>query len=142
MRKTVLALALLGPLAFAPAPFPKSNRQPEPDDLKKLQGDWYRIEYDGQPERPATHTRITGNRLEFVDSSSGYVFTLDVAKRPRRIDIATVPDQTPSFRGVYRIEGDTFTYCIRGNVSDADRPLDFETGKRGAWTAVYVRKKP
>jgi uncharacterized protein (TIGR03067 family) len=144
MRTTLLVLAVSAALAFAPAPFPKPSRHAtDQDDLKKLQGEWYRVEYDGRPERPPLHVRIVNDRLEFISSSGAYVISVDPRKRPKRIDIRNGPDeQPPSYRGVYRLDGDTFTYCLRSNVTEADRPLHFDTGRQGAWTAVYKRSKP
>jgi uncharacterized protein (TIGR03067 family) len=144
MRTTLLALAVAGSLAFAPAPFPKSSRHvADQDDLKKLQGEWYRVEYDGQPERPPLHVKIVHDKLEFVSASGTYVISIDPTKRPKRIDIRNSPEeQTPYYRGVYKLDGDTFVYCLRGGVSEADRPLHFDTGKQGAWTAMYKRTKP
>jgi uncharacterized protein (TIGR03067 family) len=143
MRATLLVLAVFVSLAFAPAPFPKTNRQAaDQDDLKKMQGDWYRVEYDGEPERPPLHVRIVGDRLNFISASGTYTLRLNPTKRPKHIDIGTPDDQTELYRGVYRLEGDTFVYCLRRNVTELDRPLHFDTGRQGAWTAVYKRAKP
>jgi uncharacterized protein (TIGR03067 family) len=143
MRATLLVLAAFGCLAFAPAPFPKTTRHVEQDDLKTIQGDWYRVEYDGQPEQPPLHVRIVGDQLNFISASGSYTLNLNPKKRPKHIDIRNSPnEQSPGYRGVYRLDGDTFTYCLRSNVAEADRPLHFDTGRQGAWTAVYKRSKP
>src|SRR5437763_14137379 len=106
MRTTLLALAVSAALAFAPAPFPKPSRHVEQDDLKAIQGDWYRVEYDGQPEQPPLHVRIVGDQLNFISASGSYTLAVDPKKRPKRIDIRNSPtEQVPSYRGVYRLEG-------------------------------------
>lgn len=142
MRATALAVAILA-LAFAPAPFRKPDRFRAEDDLAKLQGDWLRVRYKGNAEpRPMT-LRAEGGRIRYVPWDNSWTVRLDSTRRPRRIDIVRDDDPTEFYRGVYRFEGDTFTYCIRNNVSEAERPLDFDpTAESGAWVAVFERKKP
>jgi uncharacterized protein (TIGR03067 family) len=141
MRTTALGLAVLA-LAFAPAPFPRPGKYKQEDDLAKLQGDWLRVSYKGQAEpRPLT-LRISGNRMQYVPWDTAWVVKLDTTKRPRRIDIIRQGDPTEFYRGVYRLDGDRFTYLIQNNVSEANRPLDFASPGKGAWVAVFERKKP
>jgi len=64
-----------------------------------------------------------------------------VTKKPKRVDFVRVDGQM-RFRGVYRLEGDTFTYSLLMNVSEAERPLDFDLTRPNAWVGVYKRQKP
>ena len=84
---------------------------------------------------------MTGTRYQYEDFPNVYVLTLDPTKRPKRLDLVRADDPTDFYRGIYRLEGDSFTYCIQDRISEADRPTDFDSGK-GAWVAVFVRKKP
>ena len=142
MRTTALCLAVLA-LAFAPAPLPRPDRGKPEDDLAKLQGDWSRVSYKGRAEQPPLTFRVAGDRTHYLPwADTAWIIKLDATRRPRRIDLVRVGDPAEFYRGVYRLEGDRFTYLIENNVSEAERPTDFASPPRGAWVAVYERKKP
>ena len=142
MRTLALCLATALCLAFAPAPFPKSGRPAgNEDDLKKLQGKWLRVQSNGQPTDRAPAT-ITGDRMQFSSASDAWILKLDATKSPRRIDFVKVGEKGNFYRGVYRVEGDTFTYSIRYGASEENRPLSLDLDKRGdAWVQVYKRQR-
>src|SRR5262249_16818397 len=146
-----LAAAVLS-LGFAPAPLPRPNSTKE--DMKKLQGGWVRVQLtiagrptsDGPNGCPIT---ITGDRLQFPSAADAWTITLDARKKPKWIDYtgATPSMKGTFFRGIYRIEGDTLTICVRQKATEKDRPTDFSPGKpsKGGfehWIQVYKRKKP
>jgi uncharacterized protein (TIGR03067 family) len=139
MRAVVLFVVAVGSLAFAPAPFPRSAQREGGDDLKKLQGTWVRTSLNGKPENVTAH--VKGDRMLYDSKDDAWVITLDTSHKPKRVDFVRV-DGKMNFRGVYRLEGDTFTYSLLMNVNDADRPLDFEATRPGAWVGVYKRQKP
>jgi len=139
MRAIVLLFSL-GSLAFAPAPFPRSpQREGGGDDLTKLQGNWVRTSLNGKADKAIA--RIKGDRMLYDGPGDVWVITLDATKTPRRVDFVRV-DGKITFRGVYRREGDTFTYSLLMNVSEAERPLDFDLNRPNAWVGVYKRCKP
>jgi uncharacterized protein (TIGR03067 family) len=139
MRTMLLVVAALAGLAFAPAPFPR--RRAPVDDLTLLQGKWQRVESHGQVERDGVVVTITGTRMQFPSREDAWTLTLDQNRRPRRIDFAQIGGMKTDFRGVYRIEGDTFTYCVRHGASEAERPLSLDGDQKNVWLQVYRRQK-
>jgi len=144
VRKLVLFLLLLAPLpslAFAPAPFPKPERGlVDVDDVKKIQGTWVRVLHNGQPTSGVIVVKDNVWRAN-IPSDSWYV-KLDATKRPKQIDLVSVNNKDSHFRGVYKLEGDTFTYSVRYRAKEAERALDFEVGKPNASVSVHKRKGP
>jgi uncharacterized protein (TIGR03067 family) len=143
MRTLTLCLAAVLCLAFAPAPFPKSARTASnEDDLTKLQGRWMRVLSNG--DRDHVQVTITGNRMQFPGEAGrdAWILKLDPTRKPRRIDFVHVGDKNSFFLGVYRLEGDTFTYSVRSRASEDNRPLNLDLDKRGdAWVQVYKRQR-
>jgi uncharacterized protein (TIGR03067 family) len=142
MRTLVLFLAVALCLAFAPAPFPKSGRPAgNEDDLKKLQGKWLRVLSNGQPDSK-TLVAIAADRMQFSSATDAWILKLDATRKPRRIDFARVGEKDNFYLGVYRLEGDTFTYSIRSRATEETRPLSLDVENRGdAWVQVYKRQR-
>jgi uncharacterized protein (TIGR03067 family) len=145
MRRLLLPLVTLS-LAFAPAPFPRPD-SPK-DDLKKMQGTWERVALTiggaAHPEAPGQITIvITGTHLQFPSPQDAWTITLDAGKKPRHFDYrgAAPPVQKITFRGIYRLEGDTLTICCVESARGEDRPTKFESLGGQVWLQVYKRKK-
>jgi uncharacterized protein (TIGR03067 family) len=143
MRRVILLLVVLS-VAFAPAPFPKPNRQ---TDLEKLQGEWVTVksvlEGDEVKLTPGRDTAVfKGDQISFVTGgtvSARWTITLGPAQQPRTLDLRGA-GATNFILGIYRLEGDTLTLCNRNLAGGKDRPGDF-TGRKGVWLAVYKRSK-
>jgi uncharacterized protein (TIGR03067 family) len=106
VKSLLLPLAFLS-LSFAPAPFPKPTRPGDTtDDLKKIQGNWVRT--DGN-----LPFRVTNDQLHFTTVGDSWKFTLDQKANPKRIDFVLLQTEKLTYRGIYRIEGDTWTYRVR-----------------------------
>jgi uncharacterized protein (TIGR03067 family) len=131
MRRVLPLLALL-PLAFAPAPFPKTPRRADPSlamsgrwtgnhDLSIREGE---LVYD--PAGPVTNL---------------YRLRVDPRARPAAYDLfhPTNTGDAPEWKGIYKLEGDTLTLCY--NDARRGRPTAFEGPGRGAATEVYHRVK-
>lgn len=139
MRTLALCLLAALSLSFAPAPLPRRDRNSGGDDLAKLQGDWTRVSFNGQPVG-ANLVVVKGDVWRANQPSDSWTMKLDQTKRPKHIDLIHATSKTGgSFRGVYKLEGDTFTYSVGNNVSEENRPRDFETTRPGAWVAVHKR---
>src|SRR5262249_56168430 len=121
------------------APFPKSGRPVREDDLKKLQGRWVRLDSRGHVN-PICMLTIQGNRMQFPNPNEAWIITLDTTKTPRRIDRLKVGQQKDVRVGIYRLEGDTFTFCLGDGPADKDRPPGLEADKRGD-ACVFVDKR-
>jgi len=46
-----------------------------------------------------------------------------------------------SILGIYKLEGDTLTYCYTHTFDETDRPADFKP-QEGVVVAVFKRQKP
>jgi uncharacterized protein (TIGR03067 family) len=143
----MLPLAALVSLGFAPAPVPKPIKpDANKDDLKKLQGAWVRVHLtiNGKPRQANCTITIRGDRLQFPVPSDAWLIHLDPSKKPKVFDYkgATPSVKDIDYRGVYRIEGDTLTICMRQGGAEKDRPHDFDANKQGLWLQVFKRKKP
>src|SRR5262249_25232316 len=138
MRTTALCLIALT-LAFAPAPFPRAKKKTTEDDLARLQGTWERVTLNGQAEPQLTVATIRGDRMQYPSAEDAWILKLDVTRRPKHVDFVHVQEKM-HFRGVYKLEGDTFTYSL-SEGAEQHRPTDFDTKRPGAWVGVYKRKK-
>jgi hypothetical protein len=121
MRRAVLLLVLLS-LAFAPAPLPKAGR---PQAARGIEGEW---EGDG------CRVLVTATRLVF------YAGTPRAVEYELRHDATTydLTNARNTFRGIYRIDGDTLTMCYNG---DGTRPDRFHPPRtiKGVYTEAYKR---
>jgi uncharacterized protein (TIGR03067 family) len=142
MRSVVLALAVAAAasLAFAPAPFPRAERaRKQQDDLQAMQGVWLRVTHNGQPARGDV-VEVKGDVWRANVPGDSWTMKLDQTARPRRIDIIRVGQPGNFFLGVYKLEGDVFTYSLRQYATEAARPLDFEP--HNPWVSVFERRRP
>ena len=137
MRPIALAAALAG-LAFAPAPFPRS-RDRGPDDLARLQGTWVRVLHNGRAQSGSDVVVVRDNVWRYNTPRDSWVMTLDAKGAPKRIDLVRVGEKNSFFRGIYRLEGDTFTYSLRLNATEQQRPTDYRTTDPHSWVSVYKR---
>jgi RNA polymerase sigma-70 factor (ECF subfamily) len=136
------------------------------DDLKLLQGTWYRIssevegrnvpmEADGRPIPPNDPCLM----LVFKDDGwytvgpdgktlvQGHIIRLDPTRRLKSIDLYSLPphvdpDGRAWIQGIYKLDGDFLTLCLSfgGNA----RPTEFATkpGPNSFWLDVYRRDRP
>jgi uncharacterized protein (TIGR03067 family) len=77
------------------------------------------------------------DRLEFT-------FRVDPTKKPKAIDLTVRdgPQKGQTYRGIYKLEGDTYTIC-RNVEPDKERPTEFVTSpKSGLMLVVWQREKP
>lgn len=123
-------------------------------DLDKLQGTWVTssLVNDGQtlvneenqpPELLAAKLVYQGNKwsikVEDKTIASG-IFKLDSTKSPKQIDILDETGKTndKTKLGIYRIEGDTYTYCLA--PAGKPRPSEFDS-KPGSGYSLGVSKR-
>jgi uncharacterized protein (TIGR03067 family) len=129
MRRLLPLLALLS-LAFAPAPLPKPSRDADP--FLAMSGQW------------AGGHELSIREGEIVYDPAGpvtnrYRLRVDPRASPAAYDLfhPTNTGDTPEWKGIYKIQGDTLTLCY--NDARWGRPTAFEGPGRGAATEVYKR---
>jgi uncharacterized protein (TIGR03067 family) len=143
MRTLALSLAAAACVAFAPAPFPKPDRRDaRADDLTKLQGSWVRVLHNGQTQNGHDVVVVRGDVWRYNTPNDSWVMKFDPVKKPKHIDLIKVGDKNNFFRGIYRLEGDTFTYSLRHYGTEQQRPRDYNPAGAFAWVSVYKRHKP
>jgi uncharacterized protein (TIGR03067 family) len=102
------------------------------DDKDQLQGEWVVV----SAERSGTKLDPMGRKLvvkgdEWAPPGSQklkFKFKLDAAENPKQLDL--VADQggiEQTWPGIYKIEGDTFTFCRSGRPG-GERPTEFKGG--------------
>jgi uncharacterized protein (TIGR03067 family) len=81
--------------------------------------------------------RMGKTRLEFT-------FKVDASARPRAIDLTALdgPQKGQTYRGIYKVEGDTYTIC-RTVEPGKERPSGFVTRPgSGLMLTVWARESP
>jgi uncharacterized protein (TIGR03067 family) len=141
----LVGLLAAAALAAAPAPFPRA-RTPDPskEDLRKIQGRWYCA---------FATVLIAGDQMTITRGNmhlDRFFIALDARESPKAIS-RTRPGFSRTllggvtsgvtFRGVYRLEGDTLTICDRLSREETDRQTDFDPSKEGALFWVLKRKQ-
>src|SRR4051812_40451373 len=91
-------------------------------DLARLQGTWRRVsaEVNGKqaPEEELRAARLTVSGDRYTLRGEGPprqgVFKLDPATTPKQLDIVSAagPNKGKTLRAIYKLEGDSFTYCV------------------------------
>jgi uncharacterized protein (TIGR03067 family) len=122
-----IAILTLAAALFAP------GDEPKPDDakkeLEKLQGSWtiMKVERDGDDLgglAGGAEMEIEGEKYTAPGIAAS--FKLDPSKDPKAIDISYTegPAAGQTVKGIYKLEGDTFTIC-RALAESGDRPKEF-----------------
>ncbi len=139
-----VSLLLMG-LVFAGFALAEEGKK----DLDQLQGTWVRssVVRNGK-EVPADELKgmkltLKGDKYtldEGKEKRTG-TFKLDATKNPKTLDIISDagPNKGKTLKGIYKIEGDTFTYCVAG--PDKDRPTEFASKEGGPTLLVNKREK-
>jgi uncharacterized protein (TIGR03067 family) len=114
-------------LAFAPAPFPRRDRQR--DDPRAINGTWEFVlwEQNGSNTKAAYTIEMTRDKFDFVAQQGGartsYEMRLDPTQSPWAFEWRM--GGQVRFVGSYRLRGDEMTMIFTsGNRLDA-RPTDF-----------------
>ncbi len=145
---TLLLLAPLLSLAFAPAPLPRPLAEGTgKDDLKQMQGSWRRVSCTNGAIPPVPRplmndlTVIAGNRITYDADKGGppWTLTLGTGKAPRAFDIKpTGPGGGAGWVGIYELKGDTLQVCF---TPSGGRPRSIQPSKVGEYLQVFNRQK-
>jgi uncharacterized protein (TIGR03067 family) len=145
---------LLPALAFAAEP-PQKPAAPADEEL--LQGTWVVVSFekDGRKHPDPGKGRVVIRKSELSIGQEGeagdtFTFKLHPTEKPKGIDLKMPGEKTPTL-GIYRLEGDRLTLCVRGrgdrkkdgtpsDLRESSRPKEFAT--EGNMLMVLTRKKP
>jgi RNA polymerase sigma-70 factor (ECF subfamily) len=158
----VLGLALLlligGTGAFAyhllatEADANKTKADAEKTDAEKILGVWTfdSGKADGQELQGAEGERIKNSTYEFTadklsikhkDGTREAGYKLDPSAKPKTLDlIVSIPGGEETRPGIYKLEGDTLTYCAKMRPGADERPTEFES-KEGSGIVLMVLKR-
>src|SRR5262245_26909321 len=131
-NRVLLIVVSFGLLGFAPAPFPRPDRQR--DDPTDVRGLWEFVECESSgTHSPNTITsynaEVTKERFAFVGKNGGrngsvYVVRLDPAASPPSFTWSQ--NNQTSWVGSYLLEKDRLTLIFNSGNSVAQRPTDFK----------------
>lgn len=155
-RIAVALFALLALTAFAPAPFPKTQRSTSTNDitLDSFQGTWRIVSLDtvgtgGTRERGGwdfTHVRITRTRWDYLTKqqlyeAEGRRFALDPTKKPAHFHfVEQSGPQTITGPGIIRRKGNVVEIIYHWG-EPGTRCRDFESPTVGHWYLTLERER-
>jgi RNA polymerase sigma factor (sigma-70 family) len=118
-------------------------------DKEKIQGEWKVDSAKANGQAPqgeeadrikdATWT-ITADKITITFKGEDRISTyeIDPAAKPKTIDIMSEKEGT--FKGIYKVEGDTLTICSAIGRPARERPTEFDS-KEGSGTMLIVLKR-
>jgi uncharacterized protein (TIGR03067 family) len=132
MRPSVLLLFASASLAFAPAPFPKSESSHK--DLNLLQGTWF-----GPGDLVAHFKHNTLSYYRGGKLVCSYRITINAAAQPKAMDLVGISDASRVYYIIYDLDGDVLKSS--GNASREPRPAAFEGKGKGRDLEILQRTK-
>ena len=120
------------------------------DDLKKLEGNWTVTSWKqsgGELEQEQLDTAkwtVKGDKYWFELSGVGEEGTIkvDSSKKTPTIDLTITEgnDKGKEQPGIYKVDGDTITFCF-ARPGEKDRPTDFKSTEDDGFILIVMKKK-
>ena len=121
------------------------------DDAKPLQGAWIAksMEVNGAPAPAKAVERVQftfeGDKLSIKGNFSDErvdecTYKVDGEKSPKHLDISH-PKETKPIVGIYKVNGDTLTVCLRHASSNEGRPNEFVSKADSNLVLITFEKK-
>jgi uncharacterized protein (TIGR03067 family) len=137
-------LAILSLAVGLAAPGDGAKKDEAKNELEKLQGTWSitKVERDGDDlsdQVGGAEMEINGEKYAAPNIAAS--FKLDPSKNPKAIDISYTegPAAGQTVKGIYKLDGDTFTIC-RALAESGDRPKEF-TAPSGSGRMLFEFKR-
>jgi RNA polymerase sigma factor (sigma-70 family) len=102
-----------------------NGQEPQGDEGERIKGSTWTITTD----------KIT---VTFKGEDRVATYEIDPAPKPKTINVMTEKEGT--FKGIYKLDGDTLTICASIGRGDNERPTEFES-KEGGSTMLLVLKR-
>ncbi len=146
----VLALSLLiGGIGTFAYQLGATEDKAKKSDKETIQGEWKvdSAKANGQEPQGAEGDQIKGATwtisadkitVTFNGEDRVSTYTVDPTAKPKAIDVMSEKEGT--FKGIYKLEGDTLTICASIQRGDNERPTAFES-KEGSFTMLMVLKR-
>ena len=121
-------------------------------DEEKIQGVWTfdSGKADGQDLQGAEGERIKNSTYEFTaekliikfnEDTREATYKLDPSAKPKTLDlVVSIRGGEETRPGIYKLEGDTLTYCAKRPAGADERPTEFES-KEGSGIVLLVLKR-
>jgi uncharacterized protein (TIGR03067 family) len=144
--RLLLLLGLILVVGFAPAPFPKRQREEPKTTLQRMQGWWTIVSerWSGQPGRTSgLRVHISGDTLQYYggeNKADGWTITVDDSIRPAGLDktsLGSAKGSKPGYLGRVSVEGDILKVAW---LTHNERSPDL-TGARGACITFRRERK-
>jgi uncharacterized protein (TIGR03067 family) len=109
------------------------KKQDKKDDKEQLQGEWVVVlaQSSGKQSERIKDKKLVVKGDDWTPPSGGrlkFRFKLDAGKKPKQLDLmAELDGQEQTWPGIYKIDGDTFTFC-RSAGPGGERPTEFKGG--------------
>jgi uncharacterized protein (TIGR03067 family) len=155
MRSLTTLLVLLSFPVIAPtAPVPPAPKVDAKTELARLAGTWEVTSYMQAGEEQAKgRKRVIVFKADgsyaWESGAKGKVAAIDPAKKPKEIDYVQVDadgdpitgaDDKPLIeKGIYKLDGDTFTDCFTA-AGEKERPTEFKSTKENGWILVVYKR--
>jgi uncharacterized protein (TIGR03067 family) len=148
--KSITAVAVLVALSLGVVAAPGKEKKEDKDDAKKMDGDWIVTAWEqggaplGAGGLDGCTWTVKGDKYTFVMGGNVEegTFKLDTGKKPPTIDLDITAGNCRGNKqeGIYKIEGDTITFCFN-RPGATGRPTEFKSTAEGDTFIVATLKR-